>query len=89
MTTPRPHRAADLPALLELLDEQLGLAYTDTDTDTDLADLPGWDSVHLLRLVMLLERTWGRPVPPAALLEARTLRALHTAALDAGEGGPG
>ncbi|MFJ7591005.1 phosphopantetheine-binding protein [Streptomyces sp. NPDC097617] len=45
--------------------------------DTRLVDLPGWDSLNLLRLVALLEES-GHRVPVHRLLEARTLREIHT-----------
>ncbi|WP_328738992.1 hypothetical protein OHA91_08940 [Streptomyces erythrochromogenes] len=45
--------------------------------DTALGELPGWDSLNLLRLVALLEES-GHRVPVHRLLEARSLREVHT-----------
>ncbi|MFE9632068.1 phosphopantetheine-binding protein [Streptomyces sp. NPDC006463] len=45
--------------------------------DTALVDLPGWDSLNLLRLLALLEES-GRRVPVHRLLEAHSLRDVHT-----------
>jgi len=38
-----------------------------------LDDLPGWDSVHLLRLVALLEEETGGQVSVRTVMEARSL----------------
>ncbi|MGW7103629.1 phosphopantetheine-binding protein [Streptomyces sp. NPDC054838] len=45
--------------------------------DTALVDLPGWDSLNLLRLVALLEES-GHRVPVHRLLEAQSLRDIHS-----------
>ncbi|WP_030766007.1 phosphopantetheine-binding protein [Streptomyces sp. NRRL F-2664] len=57
-------------------DLALDLALPD-GADTALTDLPGWDSLNLLRLVALLEES-GHRVPVHRLLEARSLREVHT-----------
>ncbi|MHC0430222.1 acyl carrier protein [Streptomyces sp. O3] len=75
-----------LADLVRLFRDDLGVELSEPDVDTDLDALPGWDSVHLLRLVMLLEQGTGRRLPLPAVLEARTVRQLH--ALLADPGGP-
>ncbi|WP_328928374.1 phosphopantetheine-binding protein [Streptomyces sp. NBC_00190] len=45
--------------------------------DTALVNLPGWDSLNLLRLLALLEES-GHRVPVHRLLEAHSLRDIHT-----------
>lgn len=80
-TEPRaPER--ELGRLLALFRDELGVDVTERDLDTDLDVLPGWDSVHLLRLVMLLEQDTGMRLPLPDVLEARTVRRLHTLVAD-------
>jgi acyl carrier protein len=67
----------DLSGFLRLLRTELGLELSDRDAYTDLADVDGWDSLHLLRLVSLLEDETGRRVPVRAVLEARTFQQIH------------
>jgi acyl carrier protein len=63
-----------------LLDDELGLEFTEADLDVDFDDLGEWDSVYLLRLVGVLERATGRGLPVAELLHARTLGAIRALA---------
>lgn len=68
---------------LELVADRLGLPVTAADADRDLDQIPGWDSLHLLWLVTVLEKQTGRPVRMADLLQARTLGEIHAAAVTA------
>ncbi|WP_240135219.1 acyl carrier protein [Streptomyces sp. MUM 178J] len=65
--------------LIQLANRRLGTELTAHDAERELAEVPCWDSVHLLRLVGLLEAELGRPVPVAEVLEARTLDEIWTA----------
>ncbi|MGA4848556.1 phosphopantetheine-binding protein [Streptomyces sp. G5(2025)] len=68
---------------LELLDEELSLSVTREDLARDIDTLPGWDSLHVLRLLAVLENATGRSLALTELLEARTLgRVLELAAHD-------
>ncbi|MBE9499204.1 acyl carrier protein [Streptomyces sp. GKU 257-1] len=71
--------------LIQLANTHLGtaLAPADADAERELTELAGWDSVHLLRLIGLLERTLDRPVPVDAVLQARSLRDIWSAAVAA------
>lgn len=60
-----------------LLRDELGLPVTREDLAASLDDLPGWDSVHLLSLVALLERETQRPVPMSDLFEAESLEHVY------------
>ncbi|KJY42845.1 hypothetical protein VR41_06075 [Streptomyces sp. NRRL B-1568] len=71
---------AALEDFLALLRDELGLAAGVEDAGRDLRDLPDWDSLYLLRLVALLEEETGRRVPVRKVLEARSLREIHTLA---------
>ncbi|MFD2765803.1 acyl carrier protein [Micromonospora eburnea] len=66
-----------------LLRDEIGLSVTTDDLTRDLDEVTGWDSVHLLTVLMALERAAGRPVPMAAALEAPNLAAIYQLAVDA------
>jgi acyl carrier protein len=66
-----------LAAFLGLLRDGLGLDLTEEEAAADFDALPDWDSVHLLRLVMVLERETGRSVPVGPVLRARSMREIH------------
>ncbi|GHH88411.1 hypothetical protein GCM10018793_67980 [Streptomyces sulfonofaciens] len=64
-----------------LLREDMGLPVTAEDTGLSLDQVPGWDSVHLLSLLTLLERRTGRSLPLADVLEAGSLKDIHALAV--------
>ena len=66
---------------LTLLDIELGLALSPDDLYKDVAEVAGWDSVYLLRLLSVLESRVGRSLPLAELLETRTLQGIHDLAV--------
>ncbi|NUK03401.1 acyl carrier protein [Streptomyces lunaelactis] len=67
--------------LISLANEHLGTDLKPDDAGRELTELPCWDSVHLLRLVSLLETELGRQVPVAEMLEARSLSEIWTVAV--------
>jgi acyl carrier protein len=56
-----------------LVCDEVGLQITAADMDAGFDQVPGWDSVHLLTLMMALERSTGRTLSMPALLEAPSL----------------
>ncbi|MHB9864462.1 hypothetical protein [Streptomyces sp. YIM S03343] len=66
-----------LADFLDLLRDGLGLDLTEEEAASDFDALQDWDSVHLLRLVMVLERETGRTVPVGRVLRARSMREIH------------
>jgi aryl carrier-like protein len=87
---PGPARTiADLQDLVTLVRDEIGLAVAAEDADRDLDTLPGWDSIHLLTLVTVLERVTGHAITVIDLLEAPTLGGIHAliAAEDAARAG--
>ncbi|MEU6644638.1 acyl carrier protein [Saccharomonospora sp. NPDC046836] len=69
----------DTTAFLVLLRDEVGLQVTESDLDTRFDDLPGWDSVLLLKLLSAVEQATGRQAPMLAMLEATDLRGVHAA----------
>ncbi|MFI9076352.1 acyl carrier protein [Streptomyces sioyaensis] len=69
---------------LTLLDDELSLRVNPEDLARDIDALPGWDSLHVLRLLSVLEARTGRTLALTEMLEARTLGCvLEMAARDA------
>lgn len=64
-----------------LLTDEVGLPVTAADIDCAFDQVPGWDSVHLLTLMMVLERRTGRSMPMAELLEAPSLGEIYRLAV--------
>lgn len=75
MTTTHPWD--EFADFVRLLRDELGLDLSEQQAAADFDALPSWDSVHLLRLVTLIERETGRRVPVARVLQARSLREIH------------
>ncbi|WP_419992804.1 acyl carrier protein [Streptomyces boninensis] len=67
----------DLGDIVGLFRDDLGVELTAREADVELDDLPGWDSMNLLRLIMLVEQGTGRRLPLPDVLQARTVRQLH------------
>ncbi|MQY11661.1 hypothetical protein SRB5_17800 [Streptomyces sp. RB5] len=68
--------------LIARVNEEFGIGLQPADADVDLADLAEWDSVHLLRLVALLEHELDRVLPVHDIIGARSLRAIWAAAME-------
>lgn len=66
-----------------ILRDEIGLAVSTEDVEAALDRVPGWDSVHLLTLMMALERRTGRPIPMPELLEAASLGHIYRLAVNA------
>jgi acyl carrier protein len=59
---------------LALLRDEIGLTVTPENFGSTLDEVPGWDSVHLLQLLIVLERETGRQISLPQMLEAQSLR---------------
>jgi acyl carrier protein len=64
-----------------LVREEVGVAITTADLESALDQVGGWDSVHLLTLMMAMERRTGRPLSMPDLLEARSLGQIYRLAV--------
>ncbi|HEX6526874.1 MAG TPA: phosphopantetheine-binding protein [Streptosporangiaceae bacterium] len=63
---------------LTLVRDELGLPVTMHDAGLNLDQVAGWDSMHLLWLLTVLEQRTGRSLPLAALLEAESLEDIYS-----------
>jgi len=63
--------------LITLIRDELGIAVTAGDAGRSLDEIPGWDSVHLLWLVTVVEQRTGRPASFPDLLQARDIEGLY------------
>jgi acyl carrier protein len=66
---------------LAILRDDLGLPVTARDVPLTLDQVSGWDSLHLLSLLTLLERRTGRSLPLSSALEATSLEEIYTLAV--------
>jgi acyl carrier protein len=66
---------------LDLVRDETGLPVTAEQTELDLDQVPGWDSVYLLSLVVALERRTGRQLSMPDVLAATSLRDIYTLAV--------
>lgn len=71
----------DIDDFLALLRDDLGLDVTRADLDTKFDAVPGWDSVHLLQLLQLLERDLSRNLSLPEMLEAPNLARVYELAV--------
>lgn len=62
---------------IDLVGEQIGLPVTLADAERPLDQVPGWDSLHLISLLSIMERRTGRPVSLPTVLEAGTLGEIY------------
>ncbi|MEV0411112.1 acyl carrier protein [Streptomyces sp. NPDC050448] len=67
----------DLEDFIALVRDELALPVTIEDAGRGLHELAGWDSFHLLRLVVALEEKTGRSVGVVDLLEAPSLESIY------------
>ncbi len=65
----------------DFISDEFGLLLTADDIRRNLDDLPGWNSVNMLRLIVVLERATGRSFSLPAFLEADSLERIYTMAI--------
>lgn len=68
----------DLDDFIALVRDELGLDVNTEDGERSLDEIPGWDSVHLLWLLSIVEQRTGRSVSLPDVLEARSLRSIYS-----------
>ncbi|MFC6082156.1 hypothetical protein [Sphaerisporangium aureirubrum] len=62
---------------IALVRDELSLPLTVSDAGRVLDDIPGWDSLHLLWLVTVLEARTGRNISVIDLLDAPDLQSIY------------
>jgi hypothetical protein len=67
----------DIDDFIGLLRDELGLRITVEDIGRDLHELPGWDSAHLLWLLVRLEQRTGHSLRASDLFEAPNLQHIY------------
>ncbi|MFE0777757.1 phosphopantetheine-binding protein [Streptomyces sp. NPDC058861] len=74
-----PGRTPSRQEFADLVRDEIGIDVTEAELDLPLDALTGWDSVHLLSLLVLLEKETGRPLSLPDFLDAGSLAAIHEA----------
>ncbi len=62
---------------MALIRDELGLPVSTDDVGRGFDELPGWDSVYLLRLLTVLERETGRALSMPDVLDATSLGSVY------------
>lgn len=73
----------DIDGFLNLVSAELGLPIQREQAELPLESVPGWDSVHLLSLLTVLERETGRQISLPEVLQAKNLDEIYRAAVGA------
>lgn len=71
----------DISEFVALVRDELSLPVTQENVGWDLDQIPGWDSVHLLFLLSVLEQSTGNRISMPAALEASSLEQLYSLAV--------
>ncbi|MER6828031.1 acyl carrier protein [Streptosporangium sp. NPDC000563] len=62
---------------VDLLQDEIGLDVGAENLGRAFDDLPGWDSVRLLAMLVLLEKHLGKPLSLPDFLEAANLESIY------------
>jgi len=60
-----------------LMRDEMGLPVTTENVAGRLSDIPGWDSMRIIELLVLLERETGNELPLARMIEAQSLQEIY------------
>jgi acyl carrier protein len=74
---------------ITLVSDEIGLSVTAADADRPLGDLPGWDSLHLVTLLSIVERRTGRAVSLPDVLQAGSLAGIYRVVVPSPASGAG
>jgi acyl carrier protein len=66
-----------LDDFLALVNDEMGIPVSSEAASLDLDEVAGWDSLHLLSLLTVLEERTGRAIALPAVLEARSLADIY------------
>lgn len=70
-----------LDSFVDLVRDELGLAVTMNNVGASWDELTGWDSVHLLALLTMLERETGKPLSLPDVLATSSLADVYRLAV--------
>jgi len=70
-----------LDMFVELVRDELGLPVTRQNVGSALEDIPGWDSIHMLALLMVLERETSQRLSLPEMLDADSLQSIYEMAV--------
>ena len=62
---------------VSLVRDETGIEVTVADVGSDFDELPGWDSLHLLTLLTVIERETGQSLSLPDILEAPSLEHVY------------
>lgn len=62
---------------VDLLRDEIGLAVAAEDLGRTFDEVPGWDSLHLLTMLVLLEKRVSRPLSLPDFLDAASLETIY------------
>ncbi|MFD8483838.1 acyl carrier protein [Kitasatospora sp. NPDC059673] len=65
----------------ELIGDQIGVRVTVEDLHRNIDEVPGWDSLHVMWLLTVLERETGNQLPLPQVIEAPTLAHVYRLAV--------
>jgi acyl carrier protein len=71
----------NLDEFVFLVNSELGIPVTRENVGAPFDELPKWDSVHLLSLLVLIERETQRRIAMPAVLESTSLLHLYELAV--------
>ncbi|MEV4316935.1 phosphopantetheine-binding protein [Actinocrispum sp. NPDC049592] len=66
-----------IDGFVTIVRDELGLAVTADNVGESFDRIPGWDSVHLLALLVILERESSVPISMPSVLQAGSLREIY------------
>nr|QVT76735.1 acyl carrier protein [Streptomyces sp.] len=71
-------------AFVEIVRDELGLPLAESELGTDFEQLLHWESLHVLRLVVALERETGHRLPVSRLITEQSLEGVYQRVIEAG-----
>lgn len=70
-----------LDEFAELISDHIGIPVTGDDLRRNVDEIPGWDSLHVMWLLTVLERETGRRLSLPDVIEAPTLAHVYELAV--------
>lgn len=74
--------SAQLDAVLPLIAESLGIPVDQLDDALSMGDIPQWDSVSHVNLIVALESAYGLTVTPEMITQLTSIAAIRKEIMD-------